>query len=85
MKQIARIAWLVSLAGVAAHAQDTPDRAAAFPSRAPQLHRSRRRGGYYPKPFAQSATKTTFNGFEAVKTGNIYILFTKAARRRRTS
>jgi len=34
---------------------------------------------YYPKPFAQSATKTTFNGFEAVKTGNIYILFTKVA------
>ena len=32
---------------------------------------------YYPKPFAQTAVKTTFNGFEAVKTGNIYILFTK--------
>jgi hypothetical protein len=32
---------------------------------------------YYPKPFAESATKTTFNGFEAVKTGNVYILFTK--------
>jgi catechol 2,3-dioxygenase-like lactoylglutathione lyase family enzyme len=32
---------------------------------------------YYPKPFAQSATKTTFNGFEAVKTGNVYLLFTK--------
>ncbi len=32
---------------------------------------------YYSKPFAQSATKTTFNGLEAVKTGNIYLLFTK--------
>src|SRR6476659_11219967 len=32
---------------------------------------------YYPKPFALSATKTTFNGFEAVKTGNVYILFSK--------
>jgi len=32
---------------------------------------------YYPKPFAQSATATTYNGFEAVKTGNVYILFTK--------
>ena len=32
---------------------------------------------YYTKPFAKSATKTTFNGMEAVKTGNIYILFTK--------
>jgi hypothetical protein len=34
---------------------------------------------YYPKPFALSATKTTFNGFEAVKSGNIYLLFTKVA------
>ena len=34
---------------------------------------------YYPKPFAVSATATTFNGFEAVKTGNIFILFTKVA------
>jgi len=34
---------------------------------------------YYPKPFALSATTTTFNGFEAVKTGNIFILFSKVA------
>ena len=34
---------------------------------------------YYPKPFALSATKATFNGFEAVKTGNVYLLFTKVA------
>jgi catechol 2,3-dioxygenase-like lactoylglutathione lyase family enzyme len=32
---------------------------------------------YYPKPFAQTAVKTTFNGIEAVKTGNIYLLFSK--------
>src|SRR5262245_66261146 len=32
---------------------------------------------YYPKPFSLSSTKTTYNGFEAVKTGNIYLLFTK--------
>jgi len=32
---------------------------------------------YYPKPYAASATKTTFNGYEAVKTGNVYLLFTK--------
>ena len=32
---------------------------------------------YYPKPFPVSATKTTFNGYEAVKTGNVYLLFTK--------
>ena len=34
---------------------------------------------YYPKPFALSATKTTFNGFEAVKTGDVFLLFTKVA------
>src|SRR5262245_56294208 len=34
---------------------------------------------YYARPFAQSATKTTLNGFEAVKTGNVYLLFTKVA------
>ena len=32
---------------------------------------------YYPKPFAQTATATTFNGFEAVKTGDIFLLFTR--------
>src|SRR4029450_13056109 len=32
---------------------------------------------YYPKPFSASATRTTFNGYEAVKTGNLYLLFTK--------
>jgi hypothetical protein len=32
---------------------------------------------YYPKPFPISAAKTTFNGYEAVKTGNVYLLFTK--------
>lgn len=32
---------------------------------------------YYPKAFPISATKTTFNGYEAVKTGNVYLLFTK--------
>src|ERR1044071_280327 len=34
---------------------------------------------YYPRPFALTATKTTFNGYEAVKTGNVYILFTKVS------
>jgi hypothetical protein len=32
---------------------------------------------YYPKPFPQSAARTTFNGFDAVKTGTIYLLFTR--------
>ena len=32
---------------------------------------------YYPKAFAATAVTTTFNGEEAVKTGNLYLLFTK--------
>jgi hypothetical protein len=32
---------------------------------------------YYPRPFSLSATKTRFNGYEAVKTGNVYLLFSK--------
>jgi hypothetical protein len=32
---------------------------------------------YYLKPFAASTSRTTVQGFEAVKTGNIYLLFTK--------
>ena len=28
---------------------------------------------YYPRPFSLSATKTTLNGYEAVKTGNVYL------------
>ena len=32
---------------------------------------------YYLKPFPESTTRTTFNGYEAVKTGNMYLLFTK--------
>jgi hypothetical protein len=34
---------------------------------------------YYPKPFAKTATQTKFNGLDAVKTGNVYILFSKVA------
>ena len=32
---------------------------------------------YYPKAFAATAVTTTFNGEKAVKTGNLYLLFTK--------
>jgi catechol 2,3-dioxygenase-like lactoylglutathione lyase family enzyme len=32
---------------------------------------------YYLKPFAQTTAKTMYNGFQAVKTGNIYLLFSK--------
>src|SRR5579871_4147429 len=34
---------------------------------------------YYPKAFTKSATRTTYNGYEAVKTGPLYLLFTKVA------
>src|SRR5436309_6097239 len=34
---------------------------------------------YYPKAFAESASATTFNGYEAVKTGNVHLLFTKVS------
>jgi catechol 2,3-dioxygenase-like lactoylglutathione lyase family enzyme len=34
---------------------------------------------YYPKAFPASASVTTFNGLDAVKTGNLYLLFTKVA------
>lgn len=32
---------------------------------------------YYPKAFPVSATTTTFNDYEAVKSGKVYLLFTK--------
>ena len=32
---------------------------------------------YYPKPFSASASTTTFNGHDAVKTGDLYLLFTQ--------
>jgi glyoxalase/bleomycin resistance protein/dioxygenase superfamily protein len=32
---------------------------------------------YYPKAFPASASVTTFNGLDAIKTGNLHLLFTK--------
>lgn len=34
---------------------------------------------YYPKPFPASASTTTFNSLDAVRTGNLYLLFTRVA------
>jgi len=34
---------------------------------------------YYPKPFPASAATTTFNGDAAVRTGNLYLLFTRVS------
>jgi len=82
MKLIARIAVVIAAAGVAApHAQDAP--AKVEPLHFHHMHLNstdpKAAAAYYPKPFAISATATTFNGFEAVKTGNVYVLFTKVA------
>ena len=80
MKLIARIAVIIAAAGVAApRAQDAP--AKVEPLHFHHMHLNstdpKAAAAYYPKPFALSATATTFNGFDAVKTGNVYILFTK--------
>jgi hypothetical protein len=82
MKLTARIAVIVAAAAVAApHAQDTAPK--VEPLHFHHIHLNSTdpaaAAAYYPKPFALSATKTTFNGFEAVKTGNVYVLFTKVA------
>jgi len=80
MKLIARIAVIIAAAGVAApRAQDAP--AKVEPLHFHHMHLNstdpKTAAAYYPKPFAVSAIATTFNGFDAVKTGNVYILFTK--------
>ena len=63
------------------HGQDRP--AAVEPMHVHHVHLNSTNptaaAEYYPKPFAASATKTTFNGYEAVKSGNLYLLFTKVA------
>ena len=67
--------------GLVAHAQERP--AAVEALRFHHVHLNSvnpaAAAAYYPMPFAATATKTTFNGFEAVKTGDIYLLFSKVA------
>src|SRR5512132_3539464 len=83
MKLIAGTAVAVGLAVLGASAQDRPAAAAIEPIHFHHVHLNSvdpaAAAAYYPKPFAQSATKTTFNGLDAVKTGNVYLLFTKVA------
>jgi hypothetical protein len=82
MKLLSRTAFtsVVGL-GLVAHAQERP--AAVEALRFHHVHLNSvnpaAAAAYYPKPFAATATKTTFNGFEAVKTGDIYLLFSKVA------
>src|SRR5512132_2578401 len=81
MTLITRTAFLASLVCLAGHAQERP--AGVEPMHFHHVHLNSvnptTAAEYYPKPFALSATKTTFNGYEAVKTGNVYLLFTKVA------
>src|SRR5258708_30124651 len=83
MKLIPATVLAVALAAVAGRAQAPAASSAIEPLQFHHVHLNSvnpaAAAAYYPKPFALSATKTTFNGFEAVKTGNIYLLFTKVA------
>ena len=80
MKLMARTVFVSVLSLLVAHAQERP---AVEPLHFHHVHLNSLNPAAaaedYPKPFAASATRTTFNGFEAVKTGNVYILFTKVA------
>src|SRR5438093_7736479 len=87
MKVMLRMAFVVVLPAVMATSirMDRPVMAQSPPKIAPMhvhhVHLNsvdpKAAAGYYPKVFAESASATTFNGYEAVKTGNVYLLFTK--------
>jgi catechol 2,3-dioxygenase-like lactoylglutathione lyase family enzyme len=79
-----RTAWLAALVAVAVSA--TPGRSALAQGKAGPMHMHhvhlnsvdpKAAAEYYTRPFAASAVKTTFNGYEAVKTGGVHLLFTK--------
>jgi catechol 2,3-dioxygenase-like lactoylglutathione lyase family enzyme len=78
---LTRISFVVALTALAAHAQEPPAKVEPLHFHHVHLNSTNPAAAaeYYTKPFAQSATKTTFNGVEAVKTGNVYLLFTKVA------
>jgi len=75
----ARITFVLALAALAVHAQEPPAKVEPLHFHHVHLNSTNPAAAaeYYTKPFAQSATKTTFNRFEAVKTGNVYLLFTR--------
>ena len=86
MKRFAPAGLIVALALTAPRAQEA---AKVEPLHFHHIHLNstnpKAAAAYYPKPFALSATATTFNGFEAVKTGNVYVLFTKVAADRKST
>jgi hypothetical protein len=79
MKFTARIALVI--VGIALAAPRAQEAAKVEPLHFHHIHLNstdpKAAAAYYPKPFALSATATTLNGFEAVKTGNVFVLFTK--------
>ena len=86
MNVMLRMAFVVVLLAVMASAIGTHPPVLA---QSPQMHvhhvhlnsvDPKAAAAYYPKAFAESASATTFNGYEAVKTGNVYLLFTKVSR-----
>src|ERR1700730_8702791 len=82
MKLTLRIALAIAAAAVAAaRAQEAAAKVEPLHFHHPHLNSTdpKAAAAYYPRPLALSATATTFNGFEAVKTGNVYVLFTKVA------
>src|SRR5437870_10503947 len=88
MKRFALTGIVMTVAAFAIGRAQAPPAVATTPSNIEPLHfhhvhlnsvNPAAAADYYPKPFALSATRATFNGYEAVKTGNVYILFTKVA------
>jgi len=82
MKALLRTAFVLVSFVLAAQAQDRPA-SVVEPLHFHHVHLNSvnpaAAADYYPKPFVESAKKTTFNGLDAVKTGNIYLLFTKVS------
>jgi len=81
MKRMAPLVFIIVLTLRVAHSQERPAAVETLHFHHVHLNSVNPAAAaeYYPKPFAASATRTTFNGYDAVKTGNVYILFTKVA------
>jgi len=86
MKVTSRIAFVAIVALMAASSQMHRPVAAQSPPKITPMHvhhvhlnsvNPKAAAAYYTKAFPASSSTTTFNGYEAVKTGNVYLLFTK--------
>jgi hypothetical protein len=89
MKVMARTAFVIGLITLAAAVSNATYRPAFAQNRAATVEpmhfhhihlnsvNPAAAAAFYPKPFSATAVKTIFNGYEAVKTGNVYLLFTR--------